>query len=44
MKEIVREYGHTVITMMGTYSMVKIMEYLFLGRNGLAEILFKIYA
>lgn len=44
MKEIVREYGHMSIAMVGTFAMVKIMEYLFLGANGIVEILFKMYA
>lgn len=44
MKEIVREYGNTAIAILATYMIVKIMEYLFLGANGIVEILFQIYA
>lgn len=44
MKEIVREYGYTVIAIIGTYAMIKTMEYFMLGQNGIVEILFKIFA
>ena len=44
MKEVVREYGHMVISIAGTYVIVKMIEYFMLGRNGIAEILFKLFA
>ena len=43
MKEIVREYGTMAVAILGTYGIVKIMEYYMLGQNGIVEILFKIF-
>ena len=43
MKEIVREYGAMAVAILGTYEIVKIMEYYMLGQNGIVEILFKIF-
>ena len=44
MKEVVRDYGHMAISIVGTYLIVKLMEWLMLGQNGMVEILFKIFA
>lgn len=43
MKEIAREYGTMAVAILGTYGIVKIMEYYMLGQNGIVEILFKIF-
>ena len=43
MKEIVREYGTMAVAILGTFGIVKIMEYYMLGQNGIVEILFKIF-
>lgn len=44
MKEIVREYGHMAIAIVGTCAVVNVMEALLLGKNGMAELLFELFA
>lgn len=43
MKEVIREYGQTVLSVIGAFGIVKLLETFFLGTNGMVEILFKLY-
>lgn len=43
MKAMIREYGQVVISIVSTFGIVKLMEYYFLGSNGIVEILFQCF-